>query len=144
LLEDWRIGLLNLNGKHERALDEVEKRLKKYPHSYNNLSELYEKAFALFKLSRIEEAIKALKKSIQGSQDDKRKANSLYFLGYIYVTSLKKYEDALNYLKKAYALDSSDKNIKKTMDVLKKNMNEDKPDKVIRKDIPEYEHFFWF
>jgi tetratricopeptide (TPR) repeat protein len=140
LLEDWRVGLLNLNGKYEETILEIEKKLMKYP---NRSDDLYEKAYALYKLGRTKEAITILKKSIQFDMNDERKANSLYFLGYIYATENGDYQESLNYLKKAYKLNDSDSKIKKTKEIIEKIIKDGKKEIIAKKNIAEYEHFFW-
>ncbi len=144
-LEDQRLALLNLNKRYEETIVEVEKRLKKHPNFRDNL---YEKAFALYKLVKIKEAVTTLKKSIQRThgkiQKDMRRANSLYFLGYIYATELGNCKEALQFLNEAIDIDDTNPKITKTKEIIEKKIKNKDEEKIGKKDLPEYEHFFWF
>ena len=144
LLEDWRIGLFNLNDRHEEAIIQADKRLKEYPNNVNHLTQLYEKAFAFYKLGKIKDAVTALKKSLRGSLQDERRANSLYFLGYIYATELGNYKDALQFLNEAIEIDDNNPKITKTKEIIEKKIKNKDEEKIGKKDLPEYEHFFWY
>jgi len=140
--DDLRISLLNLNGKYSEAIQALDKRLKKY----NNKSDIsYDRAYALYKIGKIEEVVSVLKRSTQTSTgDDDRIANLLYFLGYIIATEFNNLAESLKYLKKAHKLNPSISIIKKTIDIIEKAISSKETGETIKTELPQYTYVFQF